>query len=61
MAVPGDQFNGGNVPIVLNNVQCQGTEDKLLQCLSDPLGLGNCLHSNDAGVICPQDSGETNA
>ena len=59
VAVPGNNFNGGNGPIWLNNVMCTGTESKLIRCPSSELGLANCGHDNDAGVICPSEIGNS--
>ena len=39
---------------MLDDVQCTGSENKLLACSSAPLMKisNNCDHSNDAGVRC---------
>ena len=52
-AVTDGTFGPGNGPIVLSNVQCTGTESTLLSCQADPLGVNDCDHSQDAGVVCP--------
>ena len=44
------QFGQGIGPIHLDNVQCTGTENSLLQCTYSP--IHNCAHFEDAGVIC---------
>ena len=31
---------------------CRGTESSLLECSTNPIGLHNCDHSEDAGVKC---------
>ena len=31
---------------------CAGTEDRLIECRNNGLGVHNCDHSEDAGVIC---------
>ena len=43
-------FGVGSGPIILDNVQCTGSETSLSNCsaLSQP----NCGHSKDAGVRC---------
>ncbi len=60
LAVKGGFFGEGSGPILLDNVQCQGGENALLQCASeDELGQHNCGHHQDAGVLCPGKSMET--
>ena len=36
----------------MDNVQCRGTETRLIDCPANPLGSHNCVHSEDAGVRC---------
>ena len=38
--------------IWLDNVQCGGTENSLFECRANPVGTENCVHSEDAGVVC---------
>ena len=38
--------------IWLDEVQCRGIEDRLIDCRANPLGSHNCRHSQDAGVGC---------
>ncbi len=37
---------------MLNNVQCTGTERRLLQCANSGPPVGSCSHTEDAGVTC---------
>ncbi|XP_076455166.1 scavenger receptor cysteine-rich domain-containing protein DMBT1-like [Babylonia areolata] len=50
-------FGRGSGPILLDDVQCSGTEESLLQCRAKPLGQHNCGHSEDASVICANGGG----
>ena len=45
-------FGQGTAAILLDNVRCSGTETRLVNCRSNPLGVHNCSHSQDAGVTC---------
>ena len=38
--------------ILLDDVSCEGDEDQLAQCTHQGLGLHNCHHGEEAGVIC---------
>ncbi len=45
-------FTNGAGQIWLDNVQCRGTETRLIDCPASPLGTHNCAHIEDAGVRC---------
>ena len=44
-------FGQGTGPILLDDVHCNGTEDRLVDCPYDPSTL-DCVHSEDASVRC---------
>lgn len=44
-------FGPGNIPIVIDDVQCTGTEDHLINCTFDN-NVNDCNHGEDAGVAC---------
>ena len=45
-------FGEGTGLIVLHDVRCVGTEDRLADCPQSGLGNALCVHSEDAGVRC---------
>ncbi|XP_070695523.1 uncharacterized protein [Pempheris klunzingeri] len=51
-ATGGAHFGRGTGPILLDNLQCSGTEASLTDCAHQGLGSHNCGHSEDAGVVC---------
>ncbi|XP_072197065.1 scavenger receptor cysteine-rich domain-containing protein DMBT1 [Excalfactoria chinensis] len=51
-AVGAAQFGEGTGDILLDEVQCQGNEALLWQCSHDGWLNNDCLHQEDAGVIC---------
>ena len=42
----------GTGQIWLDNVQCIGTETRLIDCPNNGLGSHNCAHFEDAGANC---------
>lgn len=55
-AIPrtGAAFGPGSLdqPILLDNVRCKGTEQRLLDCSHLGFEVHNCNHNRDAGVVC---------
>ena len=49
-------FGQGVGEIFLDNVVCDGNELRLIDCSSNPLAAHDCLHSEDAGVVCQPSS-----
>ena len=47
------RFGEGNGLILLDNVDCNGTEASLFNCRANDAGSHNCRPSEDAGVYCP--------
>lgn len=59
LAAPGSAFFGeGNNAIWLDDVQCQGKEAMLTECLASPWGTHNCRHTEDAGAVCSGEIGK---
>ena len=49
------QFGMGSGLILLDNVRCNGREQRLVDCAHDGVGIHDCSSSEDAGVICVPD------
>ena len=45
-------YGPGSGSILLDNVECRGDENRLIDCTHIGLGTHNCDHSEDAGVMC---------
>ncbi|XP_049325478.1 deleted in malignant brain tumors 1 protein-like [Astyanax mexicanus] len=46
------RFGPGSGSIFLDDVVCSGSERSLTKCSHRGLGVNNCDHSKDAGVVC---------
>ena len=44
----------GTGQIWLDNVECTGTETRLIRCPANTVGSHNCDHGDDAGVTCAE-------
>ena len=45
-------YGQGSGPIWMSNVSCIGTESDLFDCGHFDMTIGDCTHSNDAGIYC---------
>ena len=48
-------FGRASGSLLLDNVQCRGSEDNVLNCSRNPVGVlhSSCDHGDDVGVQCP--------
>ena len=45
-------FGQGTGPILLDNVGCTGSENRLIECSHNGVGQHDCAHFEDASVQC---------
>lgn len=51
-ALSSSVFGEGEGAIWMDNVECNGTEKHIGECRRTPLDNINCVHSEDAGIMC---------
>ncbi|XP_030834240.1 deleted in malignant brain tumors 1 protein isoform X1 [Strongylocentrotus purpuratus] len=49
-------YGPGSGSIILDNVQCLGTESNLDECSHNEYEIHDCIHNEDAGVVCSHES-----
>ena len=52
VALSGASFGEGTGRILLDNVQCTGSERELRNCTASTNGINSCIHAQDAGLRC---------
>ncbi len=52
IAVLQGDFGLGSGPVFLENLDCLGNEEDLLNCSGSTVGIKTCEHTRDAGVFC---------
>ncbi|XP_072169529.1 uncharacterized protein [Diadema setosum] len=50
------EFGPGTGPILLDNLMCRGSEISIFTCPHEGIGVHNCGHHEDAGVVCSNDT-----
>ena len=50
VAIPNSHYGGGNGPIYLERLACDGSEATILDCLASNFHI--CSHVDDAAVRC---------
>ena len=50
----GSTYSGGQGPIWLDDLDCNGNETSILNCSRKPFGVNNCGHGEDVAISCLQ-------
>ncbi|XP_052793494.1 deleted in malignant brain tumors 1 protein-like isoform X1 [Mya arenaria] len=58
IVLTGGYYKEGKGPILLDDVHCLGNESNIEDCAHRGWGHHNCLHNEDVGVMCLEDSGQ---
>ena len=48
----GAYYGQGSGPILFDNLQCTGNETSIFDCSNNGIGISNCKHNEDVGVLC---------
>ena len=51
-AINGSRFGSGDVPIVIDSMNCNGTETSITECPVTSNAINTCNSSTIAGVTC---------
>ena len=52
-----ERFGSGSGPILLDDLMCDGQEVSLEDCPHNGVGINNCGHYEDVGVVCLTQAG----
>jgi len=50
--ITANRYGAGSGQIWLDNVRCNGTESRIMDCPHNGLAVHNCAHSDDVAVSC---------
>ena len=54
-------FGEGEGVVWLEEVECEGNETKLADCVFPGWGVGSCNHSQDVGIVCESELAATSS